>query len=90
MKGAITRSPALPCCQRPGFDHLAAVFVAGDVAGPDLRMLADPAVPVAAADAAGEGLQDHAVGLADRVGDGFEAQGLAVGTKDGGAHQGLR
>jgi hypothetical protein len=64
--------------------------MAGDVAWLHLRVFADPAVPVAAADAAGEGFQDDAVRFAERIRDAFQAQGLAVGAKDGGAHQDLR
>ncbi len=79
-----------PFRQRPGLDDLAAVFMSRDVAGLHLRMLADPTVPVASADAAGQGLQDYAISFADRVGDGFQAERFAVGTKDGGAHHDLR
>ena len=60
--------------------------LAGDVARFHLGVFADPAVPVAAADAAGQHLQHHAIGLACGVGNGFQRQRRAVSAKDGGAH----
>src|SRR5690606_21062397 len=53
-----------PAGARAGLDHLAAIFVAENLARLHARMLADPAVPVRPADAAGEHLQNDAILLA--------------------------
>ena len=76
----------LPRRERAGLDDLAAVLVARDLAGLHPRVLAGPAVPVGAADAAGEGLEDDAVGLAGRGGGVLEGEVGVVFAEDGGAH----
>ena len=76
----------LPRRERPGLDDLAAIFVARDLAGLHAGVLAGPAVPVGPADAAGEGVEHDAVGLAGRVGDVLEGEVGVVFAEDGGAH----
>ena len=76
----------LPRREGTGLDDLAAVLVAGDLAGLHPRVLAGPAVPVGAADAAGEDLEDDAVGLADGRGDVLEREVGVVLSQDRGAH----
>ena len=49
---------------------VACQLVAGNVRQPDVRVVAHPAVPIAAADAGGLDLDDDAMGLGRRIGDG--------------------
>ena len=67
-------------------DHLAAVLVAGYLPGLHPRVLAGPAVPVGAADAAGEDVQHHAVGLGVRLGPRLDRQVVVVSAEHRGAH----
>ena len=73
---------------RAGSHDFSAILMTADLAGLYARMFTSPAMPVAAAHAACQHLQDYAVLGAGRFRDVLDGKRFFVSAKNGGSHQG--
>ena len=89
MNGAITRSPTRHLRQRPGLDHLAAIFMPRNVRPASPSDARPPSRASRPADAAGQHLQHHAIGLANRIRHGLDRQILHCRSSDTAARIGV-